>query len=61
MYLCLYSGGDEVDNIDIDKKVLSLIKKKDPSITYIPSCSYSSEHYFRDFVEHYKKTPNAKY
>ena len=55
MNLCLYSGGEEIDNIALDKKVLSLLKTKDPSITYIPSCSYGSEFYFKDFVQHYKK------
>lgn len=55
MYLGLYSGGDEIDNINIDRKILSFIKNDNPSVTYIPSCSFDSELYFKDFVEHYKQ------
>ncbi len=54
MNVCLYSGGDEKDNLDLDLKVLSLVQSDEPSVTYIPSCSYDSEVYFCEYVNQYK-------
>jgi dipeptidase E len=61
MKLVFFSGGDEQDNLSLDKSVLNLIKKKDPLITFIPSCSYLSEYDFRDFVDRYSKFNISKF
>jgi len=52
--LVLYSGGFEKENISLDRKLLELADKENPSITYIPSCSYDSEIDFNDFIRHYR-------
>ncbi len=55
MKLVLYSGGVEKDNADLDKAFISLLGKKNPVVTFIPSSSYLSEQEFRAFVRHYSK------
>lgn len=55
MKLVFYSGGHEEDNIVLDLKLLNLVGKEDPLVTFIPSCSYESELYFQDFVEQYHR------
>lgn len=55
MKLVLYSGGDEKENRQLDKAFISLLGKKNPVVTFIPSSSYLSEEEFRLYVRHYSK------
>ncbi len=55
MKLVLYSGGDEKDNVHLDKAFIELIGKKNPVVAFIPSSSYLSEQEFKTFVRHYSK------
>ncbi len=55
MKLVLYSGGDEKQNLHLDRTFVKLLSKKNPVITLIPSSSYLSEHEFKSFVKHYSK------
>lgn len=55
MKLVLYSGGDEKDNLDLDRTFIELIGKKNPVVTFIPSSSYLSEQEFKAFVKHYSR------
>lgn len=55
MKLVFYGGGDDEDNCDLDRILLEMSGTARPLITYIPSCSYESEDYFRDFVKQYEK------
>ncbi len=61
MRLVFYGGGDGQANIDLDSSLIELTKKKRPRITYIPSCSYDGEEYFREFVEQYDKFNITKF
>lgn len=55
MKLVFYSGGDDKDNLTLDKSFVELIGKKNPVVTLIPSSSYLSEQEFKVFVKHYSK------
>lgn len=55
MKLVFYSGGHEEDNIVLDLELLNLVGKEDPLVTFIPSCSYESELYFKEFIEQYHR------
>lgn len=55
MKLVLYSGGDEKENLSLDRAFIKLLEKKNPVVTFIPSSSYLSEQEFRSFVRHYSK------
>jgi len=55
MKLVFYSGGDDKDNISLDKALFEMVQKKNPVMTLIPSSSYLSEVEFREFVRHYSK------
>ncbi len=55
MNLVLYSGGDEKENVDLDRAFIELLHKKNPVVTFIPSSSYLSEQEFKSFVRHYSK------
>lgn len=55
MKLVLYSGGDDKDNLHLDKAFIELIGKKNPVVAFIPSSSYLSEQEFKTFVRHYSK------
>lgn len=55
MKLVFYSGGDDKDNLNLDKAFIDVLGKKNPVITFIPSSSYLSEHEFKTFVKHYSK------
>jgi dipeptidase E len=55
MKLVFYSGGDEKDNLHLDRSFIDLIAKKNPVVTFIPSSSYLSEQEFRSFVRHYSR------
>lgn len=55
MNLVLYSGGDEKENLSLDRAFLEMVGKKNPVITFIPSSSYLSEQEFKSFVRHYSK------
>lgn len=55
MKLVLYGGGDEDDNLELDLQTIKLAGKKEPLITFIPSCSYESELYFNEFVDQYSR------
>ncbi|MGK0367138.1 MAG: dipeptidase E [Thermoproteota archaeon] len=55
MKLVFYGGGDAEDNFELDKILLNLSEKKNPQITFIPSCSYDSEEDYVDFVKQYAK------
>lgn len=55
MKLVLYSGGDDKDNLILDKSLFEMVHKKNPVMTFIPSSSYLSEVEFREFVRHYSK------
>ena len=54
MKLAFYGGGDSEDNRSLDEILLNMVNRESPIVTYIPSCSYDSEVYFRDFVEQYE-------
>jgi dipeptidase E len=51
--LVFYGGGDEADNFELDQLCMSLSEKIRPKMTYIPSSSYESEVYFKEFVNQY--------
>jgi dipeptidase E len=55
MNLVFYSGGDDKDNLHLDRAFVELMGKKNPVITFIPSSSYLSEQEFKSFVRHYSK------
>lgn len=55
MKLVFYSGGDDVQNRELDDAFLRLLNKKNPVVTFIPSSSYLSEEEFKVFVRHYSK------
>lgn len=55
MKLVFYSGGNDKDNLKLDKNFVELIGKKNPVVTFIPSSSYLSEMEFKVFVKHYSK------
>lgn len=55
MNLVFYSGGDDKDNLHLDRAFVELLAKKNPVITFIPSSSYLSEQEFKSFVRHYSK------
>lgn len=55
MNLVFYSGGDDKDNLDLDRNFIDLLGKKNPVVTFIPSSSYLSEQEFKSFVRHYSK------
>jgi dipeptidase E len=55
MKLVFYSGGDDKDNLQLDKAFVNLLNKKNPVLTFIPSSSYLSEQEFKAFVRHYSK------
>lgn len=55
MKLVFYSGGNDKDNLKLDKNFVDLIGKKNPVVTFIPSSSYLSEMEFKVFVRHYSK------
>ncbi len=55
MSLVFYSGGDDKDNLHLDRAFVELLGKKNPVITFIPSSSYLSEQEFKSFVRHYSK------
>lgn len=55
MKLVFYSGGHEEENTLLDQQLLKLVGKEDPLITFIPSCSYESELYFKEFIEQYQR------
>ncbi len=55
MKLVFYSGGNEKENLKLDKSFIELIGKKNPVVTFIPSSSYLSEQEFKAFVRHYSK------
>ena len=55
MNLVFYSGGDDKDNLDLDRNFIELLGKKNPVVTFIPSSSYLSEQEFKSFVRHYSK------
>src|SRR5690606_27915655 len=55
MKLVFYSGGDDKDNLHLDRAFVNLVGKKNPVVTFIPSSSYLSEQEFKVFVKHYSK------
>lgn len=55
MNLVFYSGGDDKDNLHLDRAFVELLGKKNPVITFIPSSSYLSDQEFKSFVRHYSK------
>lgn len=55
MKLALYSGGDETDNIRLDKHLIKLSGKSNPTITFIPSSSYFIESEFMEFATQFQK------
>jgi dipeptidase E len=55
MKLVFYAGGDDKDNLNLDKAFIEILGKKNPVITFIPSSSYLSEQEFKVFVRHYSK------
>jgi dipeptidase E len=62
MKLVFYSGGDNLDNIELDKRLLELYPKpKSLQMTFIPSSSYMGELEFQDFVNHYRRFGVSKF
>lgn len=55
MKLVFYSGGNDKDNLKLDKNFIELLGKKNPVVTFIPSSSYLSEMEFKVFVKHYSR------
>lgn len=53
MKLVFYSGGFPAENEKLDKKLVQFFKKKSPTLTFIPSCSYQSEEEYLDLIEQY--------
>jgi len=54
MKLVLYSGGSEEANKDLNLKVLKLVGKENPKLTFIPSSSYDAEIDFKFFVKEFQ-------
>ena len=54
MKLVFYGGGNASENINLDKNLFYLIDKKNPSLTFIPSCSYGSNEYYCEIIEQYQ-------
>jgi dipeptidase E len=61
MKLVFFSGGDNKDNSQLDNVFINLIKKKDPTVSFIPSSSYLSEYDFKDYIERYSKFNISKF
>lgn len=55
MKLVLYSGGDDNDNLALDKELVKLSNKSNPTITFIPSSSYFIESEFLEFATQFQK------
>jgi dipeptidase E len=55
MKLVLYSGGDDNDNLVLDKELVKLSNKSNPTITFIPSSSYFIESEFLEFASQFQK------
>jgi dipeptidase E len=53
MKLAFYGGGDARMNKELDRAVMSLVKTKNPLMTYVPASSYLSELEFRDIIKQY--------
>ncbi|MAX67890.1 MAG: Type 1 glutamine amidotransferase-like domain-containing protein [Bacteriovoracaceae bacterium] len=54
MKLVFYSGGYAEENFNLDQGLLSLFKKKDLKLTFIPSSSYNSNEDYRDIIQQYR-------
>jgi dipeptidase E len=54
MKLVLYSGGFADENYQMDINLISLVKTKEVSLTFIPSCHYHSNEDYEDIVKQYK-------
>lgn len=54
MKLVLYSGYD-ADNEPIDQALISLLKKPNPNVTFIPSAHYVPEHEYKYFCETFEE------
>ena len=54
MKLVLYSGGSAQENKELDTSLRALLPKN-PLVTYIPSCSFEAELYFRRYVRRFQK------
>ncbi len=55
MKLVLYSGGDDLDNVVLDRNMIKLSGKKNPTITFVPSSSYFIESEFIEFAAQFQK------
>ena len=54
MKLILYSGGTNKENTLLDQNLVKMLPK-DPVVTFIPSCSFESEIYFRDYIKRFNQ------
>lgn len=56
MNLLFYSGGTEYANKQLDEELYSFIeKKRNPRMTFIPSCSWDSDRYYKEIKTIYRK------
>lgn len=54
MKLVFYSGGDQLDNKQLDRALLSLSEKKSPKLAFIPSCHFHGGEDFNEVIDHFK-------
>ncbi len=54
MKLVFYSGGHAHENEKVDQRLLSLFRRKDLKLTFIPSCGHYSQEYYLEIIDQYK-------
>ena len=54
MKLALYGGGDSCDNYEMDKNLLELTNKKNPKMTFIPSCHVHGQEDFLEIINQFR-------
>jgi dipeptidase E len=55
MKLVLYSGGNNLENFEMDTELKALFTKENPSITFIPSSFDDASEDFDEFCSYYEK------
>ncbi len=62
MNLAFYGGGDHLDNLALDKELISLSKRPNNlQMTYIPSSNYQADIEFHEFIKHYSRFQIKKF
>lgn len=54
MKLVLYSGGDQSENLNLNKNLLELVSKDKVRMTFIPACSYHGQEDFQDIIDQFR-------